>query len=36
MASRELQGPYLVREALRLIRASRRPPTMPRVPREGL
>lgn len=36
MASGELQGPYLVQEALRLIRASRRPPSTPRVPREGL
>lgn len=36
MASRELQGPYLAREALRLIRASRRPPSTPQVPRGGL
>lgn len=35
MASGELQGPYLVQEALRLIRASRRPPSTPLVPPRG-
>lgn len=36
MASQELQGPYLAREALRLIRASPRLPSAPQESRGGL